>query len=157
MSITLHVSLLSGRTVPIEIGLDVDVGVFKRWAERALSVGKGRLIHSSGSVLDEGKTIGQSELCNDDILSLHIRPIAIHAAADIHERTSAFVAVLGDGSVVAWGEDSRGGGSSDVRDQLRNVQHIQCSWGAFAAILADGSVVTWGYARHGGDSSAVQD
>ena len=37
MLITLHVSLLSGRTVPIEIGLDVDVGVFKRRAERALA------------------------------------------------------------------------------------------------------------------------
>ena len=157
MSITLHVSLLSGRTVPIEIGLDVDIRVFKRRAERAVSVGKGGLIHSSGSVLDVAKTIGDSELHNGDILSLHVLPVAIQAAGVGATENSAFVVSLGDGSVVTWGDASCGGDSSAVQDQLRNVQQIQASARAFAAILADGSVVTWGDACGGGDSSAVQD
>ena len=77
MSITLRVGLLSGRTVQIETGLDVDVGKFKRRAQSALSVRRGRLVHSTGLVLDEAKTIGDSELCNDDFLNLHIQPTTI--------------------------------------------------------------------------------
>ena len=37
-----------------------------------------------------------------------------------------------------------GGDSSNVKEQLKNVHHIQATYGAFAAILADGSVITWG-------------
>ena len=69
----------------------------------------------------------------------------------------AFAAILGDGSVVIWGDAGDGGNSRAVQDQLKNVQQIQATATAFAAILGDGSVVTWGDAAHGGDSSAVQD
>ena len=157
MSITLQVSLLSGATVSIATGLDVDVGVFKRRAERALSVGKGRLIHSSGSLLDEAKTIGDCQLCHEDTLNLHMWPIAILATGDVQRDISAFAVILGDGSVVTWGDGDCGGDTSTVQDQLKNVQQIQASRRSFAAILADGSVVTWGSASYGGDSSAVQD
>ena len=52
-----------------------------------------------------------------------------------------------------------GGDSSEVQDQLRNVQQIQATGRAFAAILADGSVVTWGNdnEKDGGCSREVQD
>lgn len=40
-----------------------------------------------------------------------------------------------------------GGDSSEVQDQLRNVQSIYATNKAFAAILADGTVVTWGDAE----------
>ena len=155
MSITLHVSLLSGRTVQIETELDVDVGVFKRRAQRALSVGKSRLVHPSGSMLNEAMTIRDSELCSGDILHLQMQPIRMRATGAYS--AGAFAAILADGSVVTWGNARNGGDSSAVQDQLKNVQQIQASTGAFAAILADGSVVTWGNARNGGDSSAVQD
>ena len=56
----------------------------------------------------------------------------------------AFAAILGDGSVVTWGDAKLGGDSSSVQDQLKNVQQIQASDEGFAAILDDGSVVTWG-------------
>ena len=59
---------------------------------------------------------------------------------------AAFAAILGDGSVVTWGDADSGGDSSAVQDQLRDVQQIQASHTAFAAILGDGSVVTWGNA-----------
>ena len=155
MPITLHVSLLSGRTVQIETGLDVELGVFNRRAQRALSVGKGRLVHSSGSVLDDSEIIGDCELRNEDVLILQMQPMAICATRGPY--AAAFAVVLGDGSVVAWGDARSGGDSSTVQDQLKNVQQIQASQSAFAAILADGSVVTFGDARSGGDSSTVQD
>ena len=41
-----------------------------------------------------------------------------------------------DPSCVTWGDPDRGGDSSSVQDQLKNVQQIQAtSQGAFAAIL----------------------
>ena len=55
------------------------------------------------------------------------------------------------------GQCAKGGDSSSVQDQLKNVQHIQPSCSTFAAILRDGSVVTGRSASKGGDSSAVQD
>ena len=51
---------------------------------------------------------------------------------------------LGDGSVVSWGDDRRGGDRSAVQGQLKDVQQIAASAFAFAAILGDGTVVTWG-------------
>ena len=68
----------------------------------------------------------------------------------IQANSSAFAAILGDWSVVAWGRSDHGGDSSAVQDQLKNVQQIQANDGAFAAILGDGSVVTWGRSDHGG-------
>ena len=58
---------------------------------------------------------------------------------------------------MTWGGADFGGDSSGVRDQLKNVQHIQATACAFAAILCDGSVVTWGDAGRGGDSRGVRD
>ena len=51
----------------------------------------------------------------------------------------SFAAILGDGSVVTWGEADYGGDSTAVQDQLTNVQNIQATDTAFAAILGDGS------------------
>ena len=75
----------------------------------------------------------------------------------IQATDEAFAAILGDGSMVTWGNRGAGGDSSAVPDQLKGVQQIQASGEAFAAILEDGSVITWGDSRRGGDSSAVQD
>ena len=58
---------------------------------------------------------------------------------------STFAAILGDASVVRWGEDC--GGDSAVKDQLKNVRQIQANRQAFAAIRDD-----WGCGRR-----AVQD
>ena len=44
---------------------------------------------------------------------------------------------------MTWGDPEAGGDSSQVQEQLRNVQSIQGNFGAFAAILESGSVVTW--------------
>ncbi len=70
--------------------------------------------------------------------------------------SGAFAALKGDGSVVTWGDPSRGGDSSAVSGDLSSrVTHIYSNSGAFAALKGDGSVVTWGRIESGGDSSAV--
>ena len=67
------------------------------------------------------------------------------------------IAILGDGSVVSWGDADFGDDIPAVRHQLKGVEQIQATQRAFAAILEDGSVVAWGHAEYGGDSSAVRD
>ena len=151
MSITVEVGLLSGNTATVKAGLDEEVGALKRRAQIALGVGRGRLVGSSGSVLDACAPIKHTMLQNDDILTLHINRVQVQAGR------LSFAAILGDGCVVTWGQASNGGDSRAVQDQLKNVQQIQACHFAFAAILGDGSVVTWGQASNGGDSRAVQD
>ncbi|CAE7811653.1 unnamed protein product [Symbiodinium sp. KB8] len=152
MSITVEVGLLSGKKATVEAGREEEVGSLKRRAHAALGVvGRGRLVDSSGSVLDPSALIKDAGVQDGDWLTLHINRVQVRAT------DAAFAAILGDGSVVAWGEPGFGGDSSSVGDQLKNVQQIQAASSAFAAILGDGSVVTWGDATKGGDSSLVQD
>ena len=54
MSIAVTVGLLSGRTATVRAGLDESVAALSRRAQTALGVGKGHLVDSSGSILDEG-------------------------------------------------------------------------------------------------------
>ena len=151
MSIRVEVGLLSGRRVTVDADLNEEVGTLKRRAQIALGVGRGRLVGSSGSVLDASSPIKRARLQNGDSLTLHITRVQVQACE------YAFAAILGDGSVVTWGHAALGGDSSAVQDQLKNVQQIQASPGAFAAVLDDGSVVTWGGAAKGGESTAVWD
>ena len=76
----------------------------------------------------------------------------------IQASTCAFAAILGDGSVVTWGDARSGGDSSAVQDQLRDVQQIQASYGTH--LLQSWVMDLWSpgvSAGHGGDSSSVQD
>ena len=100
MSITLHVSLLSGRSVSLDAGLDTDES-FKQHALRALSVAKGRLVHSCGLVLDGARSIRECGLQNDDALNLQMQPVIMVANRDSpgFMPRAAFAAILGDGSV----------------------------------------------------------
>ena len=155
MSIEVTVGLLSGKTATVTADLDEEVATLKRRAETALGVGRGRLVGSSGTVLDANAPIKHTSLQDGDFLTLHINRVQVQASREASTATrghSAFAAFLGDGTVA-----TNGGDSSAVQDQLRNVRQIQASSTAFAAILADGSVVTWGDSECGGDSSAAQD
>ena len=156
MSILVEVGLLSGRTATVKAYLEEEVRSLCLRAQTSLGVGKGRLVHPTGSILDARSTIAQTELQNGDSLTLHImRGPEIQACRGICA-SGAFAAVLGDGCVVSRGPALRGGDNSPVRNQLHDVQQIQGASGAFAAILAAGSVVTWGEPGAGGDSSSVQ-
>ncbi|WP_413360828.1 Ig-like domain-containing protein [Prochlorococcus sp. MIT 1201] len=77
-------------------------------------------------------------------------------ASQIFSTESAFAALTDDGSVVSWGDSSRGGdGFSLTRELSSGVNEIFSNNYAFAALKDDGSVVTWGDSRSGGDSSSV--
>ena len=144
MSLTFEVSLVSGKTASLQAHGDDSVESLMVRAQRALGVGRGRLMDSAGSILDGAAPLKTARY--KEPVTLQIRRV------DICCGKQAFAAILGDGSVVSWG-----GNSSAVQDQLKNVQQIQATKQAFAAILGDGSVVTWGNAGYSGDSSAVRD
>ena len=152
MAIIVDVALMSGQRVSLKADLTASVQSLAESARKALGVGRGRLFSSSGGVLDGATPLGAAKLQTGDCLTLQVGTVRICGGED------CFAAILGDGTVVTWGNAEYGGDSSSVQDQLKNVQQIQASHhGAFAAILGDGSVVTWGSAECGGDSSSVQD
>ena len=162
MTLTVEVSLISGKTVSLQTHEDESAESLSARAQKALGAGKGRLLDGMGGVLDGGaplkkarpQTMGAN--VEPERLTFQIRRVEICSGAR-RRRLQAFVAILGDGSALAWGHPRWGGDSSAVQDQLKNVQQIQATYSSFAAILADGSVVTWGRAFSGGDSSAVRD
>ena len=156
MSISVDVHLLSGKSVSLEVEADASVGSLKQRARSGLATGRGRLLNSSGEVLDGARTIIEAKLKSGDELTLHVKPVQLMATRT-RELVGAFIAILGVGDVVTWGPADDGGDSSAVQEQLRDVQQVQASGFAFAAILSDGSVVTWGDADCGGDSRTVQE
>ena len=151
MAIVVDVFLISGQRASLEADLTASVQSLAERARRALGVGRGRLLSSCGSVLDGDMQLGAAKLQTGDCLTLKVGTVRIRGG------DRSFAAILGDGSVVTWGDESHGGDSSSVQGQLKSVQHIQGSGYAFAAILANASVVTWGSSLLGGDSSSVQD
>ena len=159
MSISVDVYLLSGKRAAVEVEAAASVESLKHRAQTALAVpSRGRLLNSSGEVLDGAQTVTEAELRSGDVLTLHVmNQVQINARK--RGLNFVFAAILGDGSVFAWGDcDARkdqGAFPWGLRDV--NVQQIQASYGAFAAIRSDGSVVTWGDANQGGDSSAIQE
>ena len=134
MLLTIEVSLLSGRTVSVEAGLEETVETLKHRAQQTLAIGRGRLLDSSGRVLNGTATLEESGLKNGDTLTWHTK------STHIYSNAAAFAAVLGDGSVVTWGDARYGGDSRASRRQLEDVRQIQATNCAFAAILGDGSV-----------------
>ena len=150
MSISVEVGLLSGNRAFVNARLTEEVGALKLRAEVALGVRNGRLLDSSGNILDVLAPIERAGVRNGDSLTI------LTSAVDVCSNQRAFAAILGDRTVVAWGQAEYGGDCSAVQGQLKNVQQIQATDRAFAAILSDGSVVTWGDAGCGGASRAVQ-
>ena len=160
MAMSIDVHLLSGKMVSLEVEADASVESLSKRAQTALAVGKGRLLKSSGDVLDTETTIKRARLQSGDTLTLHVKQVQVVASKRANSGSrcaAAFSAILGDGSVMTWGLADYGGDSSAVQCQLKDVRQIQATYRAFAAILGTGSVVTWGDARFGGDSKAVQD
>ena len=142
MSISVEVRLLSGKRTCVNAGLDEEVGTLQLRAQAALGVRRGRLLDSSGGVLDASTPVKTARLQNADSLTLHISRVQVCGGQH------AFAAILGDGTVVTWGEPQSGGDSSAVQDRLQNVHQIQANDYAFAAILVmdlslPGVVLAW--------------
>ncbi|CAE7743796.1 FTSH1 [Symbiodinium necroappetens] len=158
MPISVDVYLMSGKMVSLEVEGEASVNTLRLRAQSALGVGNGRLLNSFGRLLPERATIAEAKLQSGDVLTLRITQVLLAASKRlvfVHE--AAFAKILGDGSVVTWGDSECGGDSSAVQDRLKDVQQIQASGHAFAAILENGSVVTWGDASCGGHFSSSRD
>ena len=80
MSIAVKVGLLSGRTADVHAGLDENVQTLKCRAQQALGVGKGRLVDSSGSMLDVCAPIKKARLQNGQSLTLHMNRVQVSAS-----------------------------------------------------------------------------
>ncbi|CAJ1341040.1 unnamed protein product [Effrenium voratum] len=108
-------------------------------------------LSAKGRQLDLTATLSEAGLQDGDVV-LAIVQLGKLAASD-----RAF-ALCGHGpEIVTWGDPKCGGDSSQVKEQVRSIQHIQASNSAFAAILESAAVVTWGHPNFGGDSSQVQE
>ena len=74
MSVVVDVGLISGKTVSVEASLDESVATLKRRAQTALAVRKGRLLDSSGGLLDDELTPRkEAEIGTGTSLTWHIR------------------------------------------------------------------------------------
>ena len=102
MSISVDVHLLSGKRAAVEVEAQASVESLKRRAYSALVVpSNGRLLNSSGEVLDGAQTVREAKLTSGDMLTLHVNQVQLKAVRNGH--SAAFAALLGDGSVVTWG------------------------------------------------------
>eukprot|EP00439_Symbiodinium_sp_Y106_P023181 s4846_g2.t2 len=158
MSITVEVSLISGKTAAVDAEGHWTVEDLSLRAQCALGVGKGRLLNSSGDILEATATVNSACVQHGDVLTFHVGQVRLSMSKDYALGLSG-AALLGDGSVASWGwgKPACAIDISAVQDQLQNVAHVQASNYAYAAIRADGSVVTWGDIACGGDVSVVQD
>ncbi|CAE7487092.1 unnamed protein product [Symbiodinium sp. CCMP2456] len=152
MSISLQVSLLSGRTICLDAELGESLQSLSDRAQVALASRRGSFLNAEGKMLHGASTVEDCCLKDGDVLTFHMGQIEVFMSRGL----PAAASILSDGSLVAWGEAESGGDCSFLTDQLKNVRKIQGSQSAFAVLLADSSVVTWGDKRCGGDSSAVQ-
>ena len=101
--------------------------------------------------LDPWSALSEVGVRDGDIIDAIVQPVALAST------TGAFALHATGGSVLTWGLSEKGGDTSQVREQLTRIQHIQATARAFAAILGDGFVTTWGDPTSGGDSSDVQE
>ena len=88
MAIVVDVSLISGKNVSLEAGLDSSVGSLKERARRALGVGKARLFRLSGRFVGEDTTVEPAGLRTGDCLTLQIGKVQIgaHRGIDVSQQ-----------------------------------------------------------------------
>ena len=115
MPVSLDVHLLSGKRVSLEVEEDASVESLKQRAQSSLEIGKGRLLNSSGEVLEGAATIKKARLQSGDVLTLHVKQVQLVATNKAETFSGAFAAVLADGSVATWGHPGYGGDSSAVQ------------------------------------------
>eukprot|EP00435_Cladocopium_sp_Y103_P005670 s596_g1.t2 len=146
----LELSLPSGRCASVSVSQSGTIADLKLAAQQSFGQRFLRLATAEGRLLDPSESLRLALRGGDSIAAVAQQPKI--AATD-----SAFALwCVGADGVVTWGNEHHGGSSSQVQDQLRNVQQVCGTYGAFAAVLEDGSVVTWGIPDNGGDSSKVR-
>eukprot|EP00435_Cladocopium_sp_Y103_P039787 s2235_g10.t1 len=144
-----EVSLPSGRRETVAVSEIGTVADLKTAAQESLGRRFLRLAAPDGRLFDPTESLRLSGFQDGESLT------AVAQQPKLAATMFAFALwCTGADRVVTWGDQHKGGDSSRVQHQLKNVQQICGRFEAFAAILADGSVVTWG--NPGWNSSRVQ-
>ena len=81
MSISVHVHLISGRSATLEAEPEESIDFLRQRAQSALRVGKGRLLTTSGDVVNvvAGGTVKRARLRDNDVLTLQVGQVRISA------------------------------------------------------------------------------
>ena len=156
-TLALLISPLSGQCIVkhVNVRLDDKVGTLYQEVRRVTGKVVTGLVSPSPSNtrLLPWRTIGSTELRDQDVLTA----ILSHSIY-IYSTAKAFAALMGDGSVITWGQVDKGGDNSASQALLREkVNQIFSTAGAFAALRDDALVVTWGDENCAGDSHRVQE
>ena len=138
--ITVTVCLISGRSEVIEVARSAPIDELKRQAQRKLEVRRGTLIRGH-IILDGDKTVGAVNLQDGEVLTLKTSPPRLTSSQE------GFGAILGDGTLVAWGKFARNDRLA-VRGRLRE---ITAGVSAFVGLLHNGNIVAWGRSECGGN------
>lgn len=176
MPISVHVTLLSGRSASILCQPSSSVNELRLRAQEQLQTDISALFSRTGQQLIGRQSLKEAlPLCGEDgeeddvAVTAALRQTVVTSSWESllssgdawplasSWATDAFAAIRPDGLVVTWGYGFSGGDSSLVQAQLDDVQKICACKGSFAAIRSDGTVVTWGHEASGGDSSLVQE
>ena len=72
-------------------------------------------------MFDDCASLVQAGIADGDVVAAVAGDVRIAATG------AAFACIRADGSVVTWGKPDQGGRSTEVQDQLRDVEHIQAS------------------------------
>eukprot|EP00913_Durusdinium_trenchii_P020428 g19192.t1 len=132
-----------------------------QWPKVAASMTAFACVKADGSVEAWGPAKHGGD-CSGQVLRKNVVKIRSNLGAfaavrsdGIHSTSCAFAALLGDGSLVTWGDPHSGGDSQEVNDELHDVRQIQANMDSFAVIRADGSAFSWGSAS--GSSEEIQE
>ena len=127
----IDICLPSGKRKHLEIPESSNVGYLKVLAQKSFGRGFLKLVAAQGRILlDPQESVQAAGIQDGDTLT------AIAQTAKIAAAPQAFALwCVGGDRIVTWGNPDRGGDSSHVQEQLRNVQQIQSTRSAFAAIL----------------------
>ena len=153
----INIALPSGKRKCFAAEQSSKVGDLKVLAQKVFRLGFLRLVTADGHpLIDPMQSLHAAGVHEGD----HVTAIALQAKMTVTKAFESEAFALwccGGDKIVTWGNEYGGGDSSEIQDQLINVQQVQSTGRAFAALLAAGSVVTWGDPDCGGDSSEVQD
>ena len=76
----MDVHLLSGKSASLEVEADASIESLMQRAQSALATGGGRLLNSSGEVLDGAQTVTEAKLKSGHMLTMHVNQVQLAAS-----------------------------------------------------------------------------
>eukprot|EP00439_Symbiodinium_sp_Y106_P013117 s2878_g1.t3 len=168
MSLSVDVTLLSGRTATVQVARDGTVNDLRRSAQEELDTPIANIVTSPGECLPGPALLSTVGIGHGTQVFATARTTLVASCYSGFLRAGstwnlafsnladAFVAFRPNSSATAWGDAGYGGDCEVVREQLYDVQEDATTYGAFAVLRRDGTVVTWGSPEIGGDCTSCK-